>query len=300
MQAAIGSLDLLGGGNEIYLDILKSRSVTVLMVERFDLVHHYHAKDVTTAATALAANTVVDVTKEGLLTITVMDTDPKLAAELANAYFPELDAENRKLAMASAGLQRNFYETELAKENDALAEAEATLQKAQQKTGALDPVSSAQTSLAATETVRAQLRMRQIELNALLQSATPQNPQVKTLQAEIGGLEGQLHQLESTGGSATGLPASQIPAAALSLTRAARDVKFHESLYGILERQLETVKEQESKDFSQLEMLDPAQCRLTIQALTRALCRCRICRRHLADACIFSRQGFLRHHDAEP
>ena len=251
-------LDLTGGGYEVYLDILKSQIVADRMIGQYDLKNHYRVKDEPTAEKVLGSLTEVTAAKEGLVRVTVTDEDPKLAADLANGYLENLDWVNRNLAITAAGQRRKYFEQEMVKEKDALADAEVALQQGQEKTGVIEPELQVRASVEATETTRAQLRARQIELTALQQGATAQNPEVERLRAEISGLESQLHAEETVGGEAGGAPMAKVPERTLVFVRRERDVKFHEALFELLARQYETAKEQEAKDISMIQILDSA------------------------------------------
>ena len=190
--------------------------------------------------------------------VSVEDEDPKMAADLANAYIAELDRENQQLAIGSAGQQRLYFEREMVKEKNALADAEIALKLSEEKNGVLEPNVQLQASIGATENTRAQLRARQVELGALLQGETQQNPEVIRVQGEIASLESQLRALESQGGPAAGTPTSKAPAQVLDYVRNAREVKFHETLFELLSSQYATAKEQEAKNVSMVEILDKA------------------------------------------
>ena len=136
LQAAAG-IDLVGGGNEIYLDVMKSRTVTDRLISEFHLQQRYKTPDLAQTETTLAARTSTAIAKEGLLQVSVEDEDPKMAADLANAYIAELDRENQQLAIGSAGQQRLYFEREMVKEKNALADAEIALKLSEEKNGVL-------------------------------------------------------------------------------------------------------------------------------------------------------------------
>ena len=260
LQASSG-LDLFGSGggiSAVYLDMLRSRTISDRMISRFNLKSHYGAKTLAMAEQALAGSTTLSGEREGLVTITVQDGDPKLAAEMANTYVGELDHLNQHLAISSAAVQRRYYEQEMIKEKNQLAEAEVALRETQELTGVIEPQMQAQSGLNASDTTRAQLRARQVQLGALLQSETPQNPDVVRLQAEITSLEGQLRAMQSGGSAATSTPAIKVPGVILANVRDTREVRFHEALFELLAREYESAKEQEAKDFSLIQVLDPA------------------------------------------
>jgi tyrosine-protein kinase Etk/Wzc len=257
LQAATG-LDLLGGGYEVYIDILKSHAVEDKLIQQYNLEQHYKVFDLAGAEGILFSRTSMFAGKEGMVWVTVQDEDPKMAADLANSYFAELSQLNARLGISAAAQLRRYYEAEMVKEKDALGDAEVALEQSQEKNGLLEPQTQASAALNAEENTRAQLRARQVELQALLQGATAQNPDVVRLQAQIAGLEGQLRAEESTGGPDVGTPQSKEPQQALDYIRKQREVKFHEALLDMLTRNYESARQQESKDISMVELLDTA------------------------------------------
>jgi tyrosine-protein kinase Etk/Wzc len=245
LAGGLGALDLGGGSSyEVYEDILHSRTVADGLIERYQLKQVYGTKEMLPTRLILAKRTLIMSSKEGLVRVTVEDTDPKRATDLANGYLSYLDRLNQDLAITSAGQQRAFFEREMIKEKNALADAEVDLKRTQELTGVLVPQNQAIASLNAEENTRAQIRVRQVQVDALLQGATDQNPEVIRLRAEIAGLQTQLQAMRGKGGSdITGLPASKSPEIALESLRKAREVKFHEALFEILSRQYKTAKE---------------------------------------------------------
>jgi tyrosine-protein kinase Etk/Wzc len=260
LKLAMGGLDMTGGGFEVYEDILESQTVAARLVAQYHLKDVYKAKEEAAAEKQLASRTLIKSSKEGLIRITVQDEDRQRATDLANSYMTELDQLNQGLAITSAGQQRLYFERQMVKEKDELADAEVDLQRSQEKTGLVVPERQLQSNVTAVETTRAQLRVRQVELGALLQGATEQNPRVVRLKAEISGLESQLRAMESGSGSdlATGIPSSKVPEKSLEYIRKLREVKFHETLFELLAREYETSKQQESKTVSMIEVLDRA------------------------------------------
>ncbi|WP_260736304.1 GNVR domain-containing protein [Tunturiibacter lichenicola] len=260
LKLAMGGLDLGGGTSEVYEDILESKTVADRLIAQYGLKGVYRVKYQLAAQKELASRTKIVTSKEGLVRVTVQDEDPKRAADLANSYLAELDRMNEGLAITSAGQQRLYFEREMVKEKDALAEAEVELKKTQESTGILVPQAQVAANIGAIEQTRAQLRLRQVQLGALLQGATQENPNVLRLQAEIKGLENQLQAMQSGSdtGVATGIPTSKTPERALEYIRKEREVKFHEAVFALLAKQYELAKQEEAKTVSMIEVLDRA------------------------------------------
>lgn len=258
-QLPMNTADLLGGGYELYGDILKSRVVADRLIDEFHLQQVYGVRDREAAEKVLEARTKVVTQREGLIRVTIEDTSPQRAAQLGNAYLRQLDSLNQQLVLTTVGQERAYLERELVKEKDALADAEVALKQVQEKNTGVTPEVQAMAGESALVTTRAQLRAVQIQLSALLASETEQNPEVVRLRSEISTLSAQVQNLEKGApGASNGTPLARVPEAELEFVRRKRDVAFHETLFELLEKEYELAKQQEAKNPSIVQVLDPA------------------------------------------
>jgi len=262
-ELSMGAAGLLSGGTgsnlELYVDMVKSRTVADRIIDDYDLKTVYNNKNIEQDELTLASRTKIESEREGLIRVTVEDTSRDRAAALANDYFHQLDLLNSHLVLSSVGEERAYLERELLKEKDALADAEVALKQTQETTSGVPPEAVASAQLTALELTRVQLRGDQVKLDALLTGETEENPEVIRLRGEINGLTRQLSELQNGSASASnGTPTSQVPEQTLLYARRLRDVKFHEELYGLLEKEFEEAKQQEAKTPSIVQVLDPA------------------------------------------
>lgn len=122
--------------NDMYVAMLKSRTVEGGMVQRFGLMQEYHERYPSDARKTFENYSTVDGHgKDGLIRISVEDHDPKRAAELANGYVDEFRKLSEHLAITEASQRRLFYEQQLEQAKDNLANAEEALKATEQKTG---------------------------------------------------------------------------------------------------------------------------------------------------------------------
>jgi tyrosine-protein kinase Etk/Wzc len=258
-QLSLSTIDLLGGGYELYGDILGSRQVLDQLISDFNLEKVYGSPDLETTESILTSLTHVQTQREGVVRVTVQDTDPRRAADLANDYLKQLDILNSHLVLTSISQERAYLEREMINEKNALADAEVALVQVQKSTAGLPPDTQASGAFSALESTRAQLRADQIALDAKLTGETDANPDVVRLRSEIAGLTSQVKALQSGSSSSTNdTPTSAVPQQTLLYTRRLRDVKFHETLFALLENQFEQAKQQEAKNPSIVQVLDPA------------------------------------------
>jgi tyrosine-protein kinase Etk/Wzc len=258
-QISLNTLDLLGGGYELYADIIQSRNVADRLIDDYGLRKVYGTPKTEDAEAVLASVTKVQTQREGVIRVTVEDIDPQRAADLANDYLRQLDLLNSRLVLTTIRAQRTYLEREMINEKNALADAEVALKEVQESSSGLPPETEANAGFNALVNTRAQLHADQIKLDSLLTGETDSNPEVVRMRAEIAGLSAQLESLQT--GSDTmenGVPTSKVPEKTLIFTRRLRDVKFHETLFDLLEKQYESAKQQEAKTPSIVQVLDPA------------------------------------------
>ncbi|MDR3746154.1 MAG: GNVR domain-containing protein [Acidobacteriaceae bacterium] len=261
-----GAADLITGGmgkgsSDLFAGVLRSRSVACEMVKRFDLMHVYKAKKESQAEKALSSDTeVIADAKSPLVTVEVTASSPALAHDMASAYVDVVRDANERLALSQASQRRLFFEQQLAKEKDNLADAEVELKKDEEKSGLIAPSGQTESEIKTIAATQAQLAVRQVELTALRNSATDQNPEVIRLRSEIGDLQGQLSRMQRGGDSESSLviPTSKVPELQLDYVRKTREVKYHEALFEMLARQYEAARLDEARDAPVIQVLDPA------------------------------------------
>jgi uncharacterized protein involved in exopolysaccharide biosynthesis len=199
--------------------------------------------------------------KEGFITVAVEDKDRKRAADLANAYVEELRNLTSNLAITEAGQRRLFFEQQLGKAKDDLANAEVALKVTQQKTGLIQMDSQAKAIIESVAAVRAQIAAKEVELQAMQFSATDQNPDLLLLRQQLAGLRAQAAKLESqqnSGGGDIQVPTGAVPEAGLQYIRSLRDVKYYETIFELLAKQLEASKLDEARQGAVIQVVDPA------------------------------------------
>ena len=264
--ALMGQLSSLGGGGlfsgkspgDLYVGILKSQTIGLDLVRRFDLMHVYKVKKESQALGILASHSSFEVgLKDPIVEIHVTDHSPERARDLARGYLQALQGTSAGLALSESSQRRLFYEGRLAKEKNALADAEVALKQEQEKTGLVAPAGQTASNIQALAQVRAQITDRQTRLAALLHDETEQNPDVIRMRNEVSSLQAQAAQMAS--GDAKGqfgrLSTAQVPELELEYIRRARDVKYHEALFEIIARQYEAARLDEAKD-APLQVLD--------------------------------------------
>jgi tyrosine-protein kinase Etk/Wzc len=269
LSALAGQLSAVGAGaafgavksnGDLYVGILSSSSIADAIISRFDLMGVYKVRKQSAAAKILASRSDFEAgLRDGIVTVKVTDRSPERARDIANAYLQELHTTNDRLALTEASQRRLFFEQQLAKEKDNLANAEVELKKVEEQTGLIAPAGQTTVQLETIAQTRAAIAVRQVQLAALRQSSTDQNPEVVRLRSEIADLQGQVAGLEHGSGQGdSDIPKSKVPELELQFVRQQREVKYHESLFEMIAKQYEEARLDESHDAPVLQVLDYA------------------------------------------
>ncbi len=264
----MAALALGGGGlslknpNDMYVGLLKSRTVEDAVVQRFGLMHQYRVKFPTDARSMLENHMKIDGNgKDGLIHLSLRDSDPKRAAEIANGYVAQFRDLSEHLAITEASQRRLFFEQQLQQSKENLANAEEAMKGTQQQTGVIEPDSQARALIETAATFRAQIAAKEVELGSLETFATDQNAQLVQLHQQLATLRAQLAKLGGSESDPDGgliVPKGKVPEASLEYLRRLRDVKYNETIFNILAKQFELAKLDEAREGSIIQVVDPA------------------------------------------
>src|SRR3989449_5810937 len=241
--------------------MLRSRTVADDLIDRFSLMSVYKEKirDYTRkkleSATDIRAGT-----KDGIISISVDDGDPRRAAGLANGYVDELEKLTKTLAVTEAGKRRLFFEREVKMASDELANAEVALKQTQEKTGLILLDSQSRAMIESLASLRARVAAQEVLVQQIRTFAAPENPELIREEKALEALRDQLSRLEGGQGKRlfADVPIENVPTAGLEYVRKYRDVKYHEALFELLAKQYEAARIVEARDAFVVQQLDKA------------------------------------------
>ncbi len=261
--AGISNIPINGKApNELYIGLLKSRTVLDGIIDRFDLMKLYRKRYRENVREKLINNvlSVRDDKKSGIITINIEDKDPKRAAEMANAFVEELQKLNTGLAITQASQRRLYFEEQLQAAKASLTQAEENVKGFQEKTGTLHIESQAKAVLEGIGMIRAQIAAKEVELKVMKTYSTPQNPDLKRVEETLRGLRAELAKMEGKGGKGHDplMPTGRMAQLGTDYAKQLRDLKFNEVLYGLLLQQYEAAKLDEAKNATTIQVIDKA------------------------------------------
>jgi len=256
-----GSLGLKNP-NDLQVAMLRSRTVEDAMIDRFNLMALYREKRRSDGRKKFEKY--VDIEnglKDGLIRISVTDKDPARAAEMANGYVEEYKKLSATIAVTEASQRRLFFEQQLVQAKENLANAEEDLKKTQQRTGLIQLDGQARAVIESVAQLRGQVAAKEVQIRAMRQFASEQNPDLEVAEQELAGLQSQMSRMGAASGSSPGdflMPKGSVPAAGLDYVRKLRDVKYNETIFELLAKQFEIAKIDEARQGSVVQVVDKA------------------------------------------
>ncbi len=258
--AGLGALAGLAGGaagiktpDEMYMAYMKSDSLADAVIKKLDLKTRYDND--TFQETRKDLESLVKIQsdkKSGLITLEADDKDPAFAALLANTYVEEFKNLLDRLAVTEAQQRRLFFEQQVKKTDQALKDAERAFAVAREKSGLQVTALVAETGLQASAQMRAQIAVKEVQIQAMSSFATSQNPDVQRAASELAALRQQLAKFEQGTGK------SSESAQHRDAFDAYRDVKVQTALLEVMIKQYELARVDEAKEGPLVQQIDKA------------------------------------------
>ncbi|MCB2203206.1 hypothetical protein KQI65_00545 [bacterium] len=183
----------IGGesGGYSYLSILESRRMGERIVNEFDLIKVYDIGDgsMEKALGNLEDNTNFEFDEDGRVVISVWDTDPKRAAEMANTYFTNLNDISTELNSAEARGNREFVELQYTTVRDSLHRLEERMAAFQRRTKILSLEEQTKATIKAAGEMYAQLESYRVMLGVLERNLGKDDAEVRSLRIAISEME---------------------------------------------------------------------------------------------------------------
>lgn len=260
----LGGLAGLGGAaglrnpNDLYIGMLKSRTVADSLIQRFDLQKRYDHERQSDTRKELEEGTAISSGKlDGIITIAVDDRDPRRAAEIANAYVEELFKLTQVLAVTEASQRRLFFERQLSQAKDNLVAAEVSAREALQTGGLVQVEGQGRAILETTARLRAQITVKDVQIGAMRAFAADRNPELQAAQQELEAMKRELAKIEGDSGARRS-EVSESKGNGSNSLGLLRNVKYYEAIFELLAKQYELAKIDEARDSSVVQILDKA------------------------------------------
>lgn len=272
-MGALAELSSAGGGgglgaalglknpSDIYIGMLKSRSVADALIRRFNLQELYDTDSMVAAREELEKQASITSEADGLISVVFDDEDAKRAADIANAYAEELEKLTRRIAISEAAQRRLFIEQQIKQTQEKLVQAENALKRTQEQTGVIDLDNQGKAIIEAVAALRAQAAAKEVQISTMQSFAAPANPDLIRARQELAGLKAQIGKFEHdsiTGNGDIMVATGKMPEAGLEYLRKLRDMKYQQAVYEMLAKQYEIARVDEARNSVVIQVVDPA------------------------------------------
>ncbi len=259
--ASLTSVFQPSGPGNLYIGLLRSRSVADDVIKRENLMAYYKTTSWDVARAILGGRTFMGQGGDGIITLGYRDESAQKAASISNTYLEALQDLSDKMAQSQFAVTRRFFDHQLEEEQQALDRAEDEFAAHQIRTGEVAPDTQAAVGISNIAGLQSQIVGLRVQLQTALQSESADNPDVQRLRGQIAAMETQKHSLEvGQGSNGVGAPitAAKIPTAALDLQRAQRSVQGHAARVASLNGQYGAARLDAEFSHAAFEIIDQA------------------------------------------
>jgi capsule polysaccharide export protein KpsE/RkpR len=243
--------------------ILGSNTVQNDLVRKFELQKRYGDRYLADARRDLAKrSSISEDMKSGIISVSVTDRDPQMAARMAQEYVNELNYVVTHINTSSAHRERVFLDQRLQEVKRELESAEQQFSQFASKNGAINIPAQGKAMVEAAATLQGQLIAAESELQGFRQIYTDNNVRVRSLQARVNELR---RAIEKIGGKGSGekTPAQQLypslrelPLLGVTYADLLRRTKVEEAIFETLTQEDELAKVEEAREVPSVKVLD--------------------------------------------
>lgn len=269
----ISSLITSGMGNansQLFLEMLKSRTASLYVVRKHDLVKFFDVKNEIEATKKLSDKLNFDLNKEGIIKLSVStstslfpmfssqkDSIRKFAADLSNSFVESLDIINRDKLSSKAKRARIYIAGQLNQTKKLLDSAENALMIFQKKNKTVSLPEQVKAAIESAANLKTDIIKTEIELGLVEPNLNEDSKTLITLKSKLQELRNQYNKMEM--GNQDYLVAfKDVPELGRELAKLVREVKIQNEVYMLLQQQYFKERIQENRDLPTIEVLDEA------------------------------------------
>jgi capsule polysaccharide export protein KpsE/RkpR len=190
------SMPSLTPQRDIFVSILKSRTMAEDVVQHFDLQERYEASFLSDAIRRLSGMTTITLAKDGMISVKVQETDPHVASEIANFYVVNLDQMLSRFATTEATKQRVFIADRLIETERELRRAEEALRHFQEINKVIALHEQARGAVETAAQLKGEIMASEVQLEVMRKFATDANPEVVKIKQRIQEMKRHLGQMQ--------------------------------------------------------------------------------------------------------
>lgn len=253
--------DLLGGGTsaDLYVGILNSEAIKDKIIDKYGLIKLYKQKyRIDTYKMMEDKIEISSGKKDGIISISVVDKEPKRAAAIANSYIEELSSLLVIMNSSSSQQNRIFLEERFAKTKADLLAAENKLKLFQTNNKIVDVSEQTKGAIKGIAEISAQLALEEVKLASLRRTLTESSQEVRNQLSVVNNIKSQLSRMEGTQKTNSIPTLGSVPGLGQEYVQILRELKIQETLSELIVKQLEVAKLNESKNIAPIQIIQKA------------------------------------------
>ncbi len=264
------SPSLSNASSQLYAEILKSRSASLFVIKKLNIQNEYDEKNINEAANKLSKDISVELTKEGLIKLSVeysskffplfiddLNQRKNFSAVLTNTFVEALDHINNDKISTRSKKARIFLESQIKQTKSVLDSVELKLQDFQKKNKTISLPDQLKASIESAAKIKAEISQTEIELGLLRYNVQVDDKIFQSVLKKLEQLKEQYKKIESENEDYL-LNFNLIPQLGRELTELYRELKIQNEVYSFLQQQYYKEKIEENRDLPTVEVLDPA------------------------------------------
>jgi len=240
--------------------ILRSRRMSQLMNERFGLEDIYGVKGLDMVREKLRENTGVYIRNEGVIELTVEDSDPERAFEISRSYIEFLDSTLISLNMMYANEKVRFLKGEIERRESVVASLDSSLAEFQREYRLFDISKQAKATVDIVSALMSRLALLDIEKKLLGMMLKPDMKEFEKVNAQIEAIEDELRLIkEGSRGERSRLipPLDELPELSRDYIEIVSKIKTEEFVLAYLRMNLEDAIITANSRISVIKVIDP-------------------------------------------
>ncbi|MFC2149971.1 GumC family protein [Calditrichota bacterium] len=249
------------GGDEMYKTILESRTLRERIIERFHLRQVYKLsenlpyEDVIRIFNSKVTVAVID---NGSISLSVSDTDPQRAADIANACIEELDKYHSQISSETASKERKFIESRMVAIRDSINDIQEELIQFQETTNVLNVESQTDAMFKSASEIKAKQLEMEIKYRVISENLGSGHPLVHQMHTAINDLGQQFEDVMSGAGSDMYLGMNELPSLGQRYTNILRGLRIQNKILEYIYPQYENARIKEARETANVRILDYA------------------------------------------
>ena len=239
--------------------ILKSRRLKEIVINKFNLIEKYSSENMEDAIEQLSGNLEYFVDDEMQLSISMLDRDQKMVAEMANFVVACLDSLNIHLSSKKARNNREFIGNRFHQTVDSLEFIGNKLSAFMEEKGILELPEQIKAGIVSAAEIQAEIMLKEIEISSTENTYSQNHPEVLRLKFELESLQREYQEFFVSSSPGRLFPEfSSVPSLAIKLAQMERKIEYYTKLLEYLGPLYEQAKIEQAKDIPTLQVLDHA------------------------------------------